>query len=256
MPETRLCDACQAFLQGALTEFEDQHDGYWHHKTADSFQSAQEFGCAICIRLRAAINEEYRQSKHDTYPPSVTGTVLYLDLDPEPHKSHSPYLTVWVAFTVADRSGIPDSSMEVMLLFKPGRASKSTQGNSLISRSTGDDQAVTFVKKQHAKCLALHDKCVRHIGSSPFVPARLIHVGSSFGAMVRLCDSAGSAKSTPRSYAVLSHCWGEVQPLTLTKSSAQELYSGVPLAKLPLTFQHAVLVTRELDLKYLWIDSL
>jgi hypothetical protein len=64
-------------------------------------------------------------------------------------------------------------------------------------------------------------------------------------------------------YATLSHCWGP--PSTdksspyiakLTPASKQTLEAGVPLEKLPKTFSDAIIATRAIGLKYLWIDSL
>lgn len=42
----------------------------------------------------------------------------------------------------------------------------------------------------------------------------------------------------------------------LTKRTEQELLHGIETSKLPLTFQHAITVTRRLSKRFLWIDSL
>lgn len=113
---------------------------------------------------------------------------------------------------------------------------------------------MAFLKSQYESCLALHDKCAERAATTGSLPTRLIDVGSSAEPLVQLCETAYIAQRTP--YAVLSHCWGNIQPLTLTKSSSLQLYNGVALSMLPLTFQHAVQVTRQFNLRYLWIDSL
>ncbi|KAB2574045.1 hypothetical protein DBV05_g7326 [Lasiodiplodia theobromae] len=58
-------------------------------------------------------------------------------------------------------------------------------------------------------------------------------------------------------YIALSHRWGtKSQPMTTKHSTLQERRNRIPFASLPLTFRHAVQVTRDLGVRYLWIDSL
>lgn len=59
-------------------------------------------------------------------------------------------------------------------------------------------------------------------------------------------------------YAALSHCWGQGdrRPLQTTSTNFKEHEKEIPFSTLPKTFQDAVIATRELGLRYLWIDSL
>jgi hypothetical protein len=52
------------------------------------------------------------------------------------------------------------------------------------------------------------------------------------------------------------HCWGTVQPVKLTARSEARLRAGIPDRELPASFKQAVAICRELDVRYLWIDSL
>jgi hypothetical protein len=69
-----------------------------------------------------------------------------------------------------------------------------------------------------------------------------------------LCDTQGV--NHRESYACLSHCWGQKQPFKLTKQTKSMLQDGLPVSALPATFQDAVLVTRLVGIRFLWIDSL
>ena len=60
----------------------------------------------------------------------------------------------------------------------------------------------------------------------------------------------------PGDYAALSHCWGSSKPMITDSTTFKANLEGIPYANLPKTFQHAVRVTRQLGLRYLWIDSL
>ena len=55
----------------------------------------------------------------------------------------------------------------------------------------------------------------------------------------------------------LSHCWGKSEFLKLTKTTFQRLRDGFLAAEtLSKTFEDAIIICRELGVKYLWIDSL
>lgn len=57
-------------------------------------------------------------------------------------------------------------------------------------------------------------------------------------------------------YACLSYCWGPYQPLRTLKGNLEDMKGGISWSSLPRSFQDAVFVARELDMDYLWIDSL
>ncbi|KAK8120171.1 HET-domain-containing protein [Apiospora kogelbergensis] len=89
------------------------------------------------------------------------------------------------------------------------------------------------------------------------LPSRLIDVDSR-GKGVKLVNTDDLPAGT--SYAALSHVWGNPQTtppfLVTTSSNLSPMMEMVQLESLPQTFQDAVEVTRALDLRYIWIDSL
>jgi hypothetical protein len=56
----------------------------------------------------------------------------------------------------------------------------------------------------------------------------------------------------------MSHCWGipGSMRLTTTHATLDLRKAGIPWASIPCTFQDAMLFTRRLGVRYLWIDSL
>ncbi|KAG4443261.1 hypothetical protein IFR05_001304 [Cadophora sp. M221] len=57
-------------------------------------------------------------------------------------------------------------------------------------------------------------------------------------------------------WVALSYCWGGPQPLQTTTDTLAERMDDIPLALLPKTIQDAITTTRELNLRYLWVDCL
>jgi len=72
----------------------------------------------------------------------------------------------------------------------------------------------------------------------------------------RLHERQGEERSR---YLALSHRWGNSDRLDQTKTvkgNYKQNLQAIPISSLPLTFQHAIQITREFDCRYIWIDSL
>jgi hypothetical protein len=59
-------------------------------------------------------------------------------------------------------------------------------------------------------------------------------------------------------YAALSHCWGDprLHPLKTTCESLPDHLNGIPISTMPQTFRDAVIISRNIGVPFLWIDSL
>ena len=89
-----------------------------------------------------------------------------------------------------------------------------------------------------------------------FVPTRLIDVARKDSTdMIYLVmpDAASSVQ-----YLALSHPWGgnHSHHMKTTSAVLDSYTGGIPIDRLPPTFRDAVRATRELGIRYLWIDSL
>lgn len=86
-------------------------------------------------------------------------------------------------------------------------------------------------------------------------PARLLDLGSSAtDSNLRLVDVKDMTE--PATYLALSHCWGGTLPVMLKLDTIELLKDGVDVEELPMSFKHAIHMTRHLSVRYLWIDSL
>jgi hypothetical protein len=107
-------------------------------------------------------------------------------------------------------------------------------------------------------CLRSHSKCFdiqTMTATRDILPTRLLDLTPvSHGDFIRLISSESLPIDTI--YATLSHCWGGRCRVTLTKDRLAVFQTGLLTAALPRTFRDAVLVTRKLGIRYLWIDSL
>ena len=62
--------------------------------------------------------------------------------------------------------------------------------------------------------------------------------------------------SNHRRYVALSYCWGKEPTLTTTQENLQSMRSGISMESLPHTIRDAVVITRKLGVRYLWVDAL
>jgi hypothetical protein len=130
-------------------------------------------------------------------------------------------------------------------------------------RSSSSEKALLQIKQWYNHCNEHHEWCRHTIsghmipkGEAALLPTRLLDLGSSDAdATPRLVITSSGAKGH---WAALSHCWGspENHPLKTTRSTLAEHMRNISMASLPQTFQDAIVVTRKLGLRYLWIDSL
>ena len=112
------------------------------------------------------------------------------------------------------------------------------------------------------ECATGHEECRwpqfskdRGEEAKPELPTRVIDVGTDADdATVRLVETNGQRDH----YTALSHCWGPPikRPLCTTKAKFQQHLASISVSSLPKTFRDAVAITKLLNLRYLWIDSL
>lgn len=117
-------------------------------------------------------------------------------------------------------------------------------------------EQLSLVNKWIHECLSTHTHCRLFEEDSLFLPTRLLDVGrpGSLGNMVYLVNSA--TDYTTGEYVTLSHRWSSKPHVKLIESTHDDFAGGIQLNILQQTFQDAIQVTRRLNVRYLWIDSL
>ncbi|KAL7801012.1 heterokaryon incompatibility domain-containing protein [Trichoderma afarasin] len=122
-------------------------------------------------------------------------------------------------------------------------------------------EAFDFIKSWMQTCSQEHDLCKGTLSKSfpndsagPQLPTRILDVGPLNHGSVSLLETNGQRGE----FCALSYCWGPegTQTLITTRDTIDDHINGIQFNSLPKTFQDAVIVTRQLDIRYLWIDSL
>ncbi|KAI1812281.1 hypothetical protein GGS20DRAFT_558593 [Poronia punctata] len=109
-------------------------------------------------------------------------------------------------------------------------------------------------------CDDRHSQC-RTSNDLP-LPTRLLDIGTTKESKVRLIETRENPPEERR-YVALSHPWGDREthpPFSTLKSSpgrdVASFKQEIPWGQIPATFKDAIITTRGLGIRYLWIDSL
>ncbi|KAF7525329.1 hypothetical protein G7054_g11130 [Neopestalotiopsis clavispora] len=110
-------------------------------------------------------------------------------------------------------------------------------------------------------CLQNHEECKFTIARNPVdeihgpkLPTRVLDLECADSTGLSLIE----ARDKRGRYCALSYCWGPpgMNPLLTTRANISSRFDGIDFEKLPKTLQDAVIVTRKIGIRYLWIDSL
>jgi hypothetical protein len=131
-------------------------------------------------------------------------------------------------------------------------------GRLVNPHSTPDDLIATARKwleecdaSECEGCQSFHSICRRPVG---VLPSRVLDIGPPLQSQgIRLLDPTSNIIAP---YVALSHCWGLNPSFTTTTENLTERKEDIEVAQMPQTFQDAILVTRLMGFRYLWIDSL
>ncbi|KAG5745223.1 hypothetical protein H9Q69_007646 [Fusarium xylarioides] len=136
--------------------------------------------------------------------------------------------------------------------------SQNTRSIADLSSAEGVEKAVALANRWIQSCSTSHEKCGMQpagLDAPKTIPTRLIDVGSKGGAVppkIVITDSSFEIE-----YLALSYAWGPGNDFAqTTASNLAEMTKHLPWDDLAKTVQDAVIFTRKLGYRYLWVDAL
>lgn len=113
------------------------------------------------------------------------------------------------------------------------------------------ENAFKVVRDWIHECSTEHEFCPSQ--NVPEMPTRVLDLGDGSGSKLPRLQTTLDLR---RPYVALSYCWGGQQTFTTSLNTFQDRCQGIETTDLPQTIQDAITCTRNLGLRYLWIDSL
>ncbi|KAH7350621.1 heterokaryon incompatibility protein-domain-containing protein [Rhexocercosporidium sp. MPI-PUGE-AT-0058] len=161
----------------------------------------------------------------------------------------SPYITL------AQKTA--NGSPRTLASFEPfaDRDELPSDGLDLLGRSIYEDPAskecLAVATDWLDECLNHHSKCGGAANTEKPLPTRVIDVGNE-NTPPKLMITGGKCGD----WIALSYCWGGDSVFVHNDSTVANLKAGIPLEQYPRTLRDAIIITRALGVKYIWIDAL
>ncbi|KAK4441926.1 heterokaryon incompatibility protein-domain-containing protein [Podospora aff. communis PSN243] len=247
--QPQACQTCQTCL--GLLKPAGKHRLFLEFSPAQLQQSALREACQPCKVLLEGVQE--MQNGAWSFAQDVSKVYGYA------LSSQNDTLTLELYF----RDERPRITLE--FFSEPGRHQIHGQGQwqeafGTRSHTNGpplSPSALRWVRERLSSCSSAHRCLLSRESPGTFLPTRLLSLSKLPNGVVRV-HLVNSQTESPRpdKYATLSHCWGDHLSCTTTTGNLRERFSGIPWADIPKTFRDAIQYCIELDITYLWVDSL
>ncbi|KAM6511872.1 hypothetical protein FALCPG4_016863 [Fusarium falciforme] len=113
-------------------------------------------------------------------------------------------------------------------------------------------RALSYLADRVNNCKRNHAKCRKE---SQWFPSRALHV-QKLNRIISVKVVSREDVPSGSEYITLSHRWGDSEQLTLTSDTLVTFSEGIPTERLPRLFSETAQVAHQLNVPYLWIDSL
>ncbi|TVY68919.1 hypothetical protein LSUE1_G007793 [Lachnellula suecica] len=214
---------------------------------ATSFSS----GCALCGILREKLSAEEWLRPEPLSPTAEITIKAEFGFQESAHRK--PTGAVFECQFAGESQWHRTARQPSFVLAASGDSSASRQFRGLRASDPLSLNNQATIKSWMNECRETHKYCKRQTTQS--LPSRLIEVEPQNPKLVPTKGKTGV-------YATLSYCWG-LSPenpfelmYTTTLSTLSARMGGMLMNEMPRTLQDAVLATRALGLKYLWVDAL
>lgn len=269
-----LCQACTQVFERQLKP------GLQHHSTAQELQRACEIGCELCRLLWTSFSKPIATTGLSQKDVSVTVGVQrgkdspligYRDVPTDLHMLGFSLNTAESATSTEDSTD--DEDRYRVLIMEPFGGWSNLQhlleawnlssypeprghtDHYTVPSHTASEACLALAQDWLVRCLKNHVRCNARHQLKPYCPTRLVEI-LPFGSDkdIRIIQTNRTVPDGP--YLTLSHRWGTAEFLRLEQRRLAKFEKGLDIAELPRTFRDAIVVTRRLGCKFLWIDSL
>ncbi len=270
----RLCELCTKLFDREAAwktdlpfSFEDEHH-YRSHHDIRALEKSADAGCHLCNLIFGQIDSSDRETMRKDLDEAFVQSTRQIGIFIISFLNYRNALQVnaWKRSISSqskdlDQTSLTDQqswSIVAELDINPKGLDYTYE-----ERSTSDlncsKATLMQVAKWMGECLNSHTKCfdIQTVAATrDILPLRLLDLAPALHADFIRLESSEPFPSQNTIYVTLSHCWGGHCKTTLTRSSLATFQAGISISTLPKTFQDAVLLTRNLGIRYLWIDAL
>jgi hypothetical protein len=233
-----------------------------HHRSFQSFERSVKEDCYICGRLwrtQSRLVQKILQDEYNEYANKLSETSFFTELHCELAESKIDVVGVIISVPVPNKKPcrFECNKLPGMFFFYHDTLWLTISlATPMSSDTTSSTESIRVARDWLHNCFEHHPGCKRSDLRVSWYPTRLLYLGetSNDDTNVRLIHTAQDIPTGP--YMTLSHRWGSVDILKLTRATMPVFCNTIVLEDLPKTFRDAIIVTKTLGIRYLWIDSL
>ncbi|PVI01068.1 HET-domain-containing protein [Periconia macrospinosa] len=248
------CNKCRSFNLSDIRAAEIEHQ-----PSLAALKASADAGCSLCslffTRIKLSTSSSTVEQlleghtddgefNHDT-PVHVEG--LFYDVGRSLSRRYRVVIRVGLRIDVDSAASTPMNALsaELSVYAEPGTPASKYLKSRPINRNPM--QGIEVMKDWLQDCDKNHN-CIST--ELPLLPTRVLDV-SRVPTVVTTCGERAR-------YIALSYCWGTSGKNVLFTDDTAQMFStqGIHLDTLPKTIQDAITMTRELGVKYVWIDAL
>ncbi|RGP70263.1 hypothetical protein FSPOR_4163 [Fusarium sporotrichioides] len=247
-----LCVECTVFKEG----FESLSGDCFEETNRAPFQNfatlerSASLGCALCQIIyqtwhRQRYSEEYKEN-------SLIEVQGYILDDPDRTQG------IFIYYEGSRTNGFTLADFMDRKVSQEQFSQYQTACRQIIDPNTPDgiSQIASLASTWIRSCRQTHQNCGSYSATREpkVLPTRLIDVSTDALSQPRLVIPLPHPPGFE--YIALSYAWGSSNFIKTTSSNLESMRQNLPWNQLPKTIQDAIIVTRSLGVRYLWVDAL
>ncbi|KAK3356722.1 heterokaryon incompatibility protein-domain-containing protein [Lasiosphaeria hispida] len=250
----KLCETCRQvspFTVSTVIPMPDGCDEFrYRHLTLEALQQSAK-SCPLCHMIARELNR-------GDEPIDTAGTeqrvILYCDVYPTTEYGPRHVGLVIIQLSDSNRHAYLQAFAET----GSEAASSGDVDGRPLHQHADSDESFHQISKWVNDCMQHHPACASvPLASGSLAnefPSRLLDVGADESSTTCILVNRADARGE---YVALSYCWGPLaQQLRTLNSNLVDHMTSINLNDMPLTLRQAVVATRKLGQRYLWIDAL
>ncbi|KAI8654319.1 HET domain-containing protein [Fusarium sp. Ph1] len=263
-----LCQKCQAFSSAFNTSYTSSKDPrpFDHHENFLSLQASADAGCPLCqliwqyVVWDCQLSEPFQnllmtewRYEGSSIKVRLTTTNPSSNIFPA-YEPPPQLLALGVEFPPPSYHDVGIPTIELVQEYLQEMKTISIK-ESMPGPENEDLKELirTEIWPWIRNCESQHPQCAASVAAA--VPTRLIDVGLDGDEMVKLIQTDQKALE----YIALSYCWGKGTGNSKARTTSKNLQSrlnGIWMKDLPASIQDAIIITRLMEVKYIWIDAI
>ncbi|CAH0049018.1 unnamed protein product [Clonostachys solani] len=243
-----LCRVCLSALYSERDSSAAQRDFHIyrrHHQTLDSFLRAAREKCAVCRVVYENVKRKLQNLSTKT-PSETASTMIRMRRKEDLQGPQLVIIFLKDGSHIETKFQLFPTSEHMTARFFPPLS---------LQEAMHSARTLDLLSNWYRACHSSHSRCIHHMARGAYwLPSRVLDIGNKHDKHWRLAvPSQDHVANAP--YVTLSYRWGHNPNFQLLRSTFDQFRREQQISELPKTFQDAIVVTRELSVRYLWIDA-